>query len=186
MEDDDVSFSVAEMERIKEKLLSRVVEHSGKLPTPCWVWACGLFDDGYGGCAWNGKTWRAHRLAYTVFVGPIPNDLQVLHHCDERRCIRPEHTYAGTHQNNMDDMVERGGSLRGEANVGAILTELEAAEIKWLALEGHLTQTEIGDLYGVGFWVVSMIKLGRNWKHVEPKEPPPVSPTLIPNFVRRF
>jgi hypothetical protein len=63
--------------------------------------------NGYGAFTWNGKTWLAHRAAWTIWSGPIPDGLQVLHHCDNRRCVRPDHLYLGTVADNMRDAVQR-------------------------------------------------------------------------------
>lgn len=60
---------------------------------------------------------------------------------------------------------------RGEDNPSALLSEAQASEIKYLALEGNRTQQEIADLYGVTAGTVSHIKCGRNWPHIEPREP---------------
>lgn len=58
----------------------------------------------------NGKSFKrlAHRLSYVHHNGPIPDDIDVLHKCDVRNCINPEHLFVGTHQDNMIDMHRKG------------------------------------------------------------------------------
>jgi hypothetical protein len=72
--------------------------------------------DGYGYLHRDGRKIRAHRMVWEECFGPIPPGLYVLHHCDNRTCVNPEHLYVGTHADNMRDMVERG---RGRSARGA-------------------------------------------------------------------
>ena len=73
----------------------------------CWLWT-GATNGRYGHIQVNGKTAVAPRVAYTLFRGPIPQGLFVLHSCDNPLCVNPEHLRTGTHRENMRDMVERG------------------------------------------------------------------------------
>lgn len=57
----------------------------------CWIWSQSRDTHGYGQIMVGKQQWRAHRLAYTVFVGPIPSDLQIDHLCRERACVNPHH-----------------------------------------------------------------------------------------------
>lgn len=78
------------------------VDKSGE----CWVWTAGQ-SHGYGCFAVKkGKTVYAHRLAYELLVGPIPNGLQIDHLCRNRRCVRPDHLEPVTRKTNI---------LRGES-----------------------------------------------------------------------
>jgi hypothetical protein len=67
---------------------------------------CG--PQGYGIQQFQGKVWRAHRLAWTLAYGPIPDDLCVLHHCDNRSCVNVDHLFLGTRGDNARDMVAKG------------------------------------------------------------------------------
>ena len=70
---------------------------------PCLIWRRGLTTGGYGLTSHNGRQVLAHRLAYEITRGSIPNNLQILHMCNRRSCIQPAHLYAGTPQENAED-----------------------------------------------------------------------------------
>lgn len=81
--------------------------------TNCWNWVKTKPDkDGYS--AINGIS--SHRLSYELFIDKIPNKMLICHICDNPRCINPDHLYCGTPQTNMNDMKNRGRSLKGNKN----------------------------------------------------------------------
>lgn len=78
-------------------------------PDECWPWAAGYHSDGYG-VAFDGrtrKTGAAHRLAWSILRGPIPAGMHILHRCDNRRCVNPDHLYLGTPKANGRDRKAR-------------------------------------------------------------------------------
>lgn len=81
-------------DRIAEKF---VVAGSG-----CWEWTARLNACGYGTVKWNGKSWLAHRAAYTLAVGTIPDGMELDHLCRNRACINPDHLEPVTHKQNME------------------------------------------------------------------------------------
>jgi HNH endonuclease len=74
----------------------------------CWDWQRAVNSVGYGRIARNGTRVYAHRAAYELAYGPIPKDMCVLHSCDNRRCVRPDHLFLGTKRDNMLDMAAKG------------------------------------------------------------------------------
>ena len=80
----------------------------------CWVFRGAITESGYGRLWVNKKRWLAHRLAWTVANGPIPDALWVLHRCDVPTCVRPDHLFLGDHVANMVDMVSKGRAARGD------------------------------------------------------------------------
>lgn len=86
---------------------------------PCWLWIGARDRHGYGSIgegAPSRRTVRVYRLSYTWAHGPVPFGLKVLHHCDNPPCVRPAHLYAGTAQQNSDDMIVRGRAAIGDRN----------------------------------------------------------------------
>lgn len=90
------------------------VDRSGE----CWLWTgSSRGSNNYGQFAVTPKrSVAAHRFAYELTHGPIPDGMLVCHTCDTPRCVRPEHLWLGTPLDNHDDMKAKGRSPRGEAN----------------------------------------------------------------------
>ena len=88
----------------------------GDAANDCVIWAKSLFLDGYGIVRVNNGAHRAHRIAYQLAKGSIPEGMCVLHSCDNRRCVNPLHLFLGTKRDNTQDMLKKG---RGRWQGGA-------------------------------------------------------------------
>lgn len=149
--------------------------------TGCIEWT-GSTRNGYGrlvvGSRSDGRrTISAHRLAYQTFIGAIPADMEVCHRCDNRRCVNPDHLFAGTRQDNIDDREAKGRNRYpvGSNSPLAKLNEGIAAAIK--ARLPNETCRKIANDLGVSLSAVKDISRGRTWRHVSTGEPSP-SPSL--------
>lgn len=130
----------------------------------CWLWTGGCSDTGYGSIEWNARVALAHRVSYELSIGPIPDGLFVLHRCDVRACVRPEHLFLGTHLDNMRDCKAKGRHRNG-ARRGWILTVAQIREIRARAERGE-TNREIAKAFSVHQTTVRRVVHRHSWGHV--------------------
>jgi hypothetical protein len=128
-----------------------MVDRSGE----CWNWT-GHLSSGYGMIWLNRKAVPAHRVSYALNVGPI-GDSYVLHRCDNRKCVRPDHLFLGTCRDNILDCVAKKRHAFGEKNGHVKLTKEQVAAIR--SIEG--SNTEIAARYSVHQCTISRIKSGK-------------------------
>ena len=131
----------------------------------CWFWEAEFFETGYGKLQYQGKTWQAHRLVYTLYNGEIPEGKILRHRCDVRGCVNPFHLETGTHQDNSDDMVSRGRHASGESHGRALVTITEVRQIRDLLNCRLFTQGVIANFYGVKRSLISDIHNNRCWSN---------------------
>ena len=144
--------------------------------TPCIDWVGGGHGGGYGSFRFNGIPRLAHRVSYQLNNGTIPQGLCVLHHCDRRCCVNPDHLFIGTNKDNVDDRVTKGRSSRpfGSSNGRAVLTEDIVLIIKQF-LHRHPLRTGraggqcffLARWFGVSRAAISKINTGKRWAHLK-------------------
>ena len=149
----------------RDRLLGRL----NKLDNGCWEYnGCCHIHNGYGTLRVNGKQYKAHRLMWEITNGPIPNDLRVLHTCDNPPCCNPEHLFLGTQQDNVADMIAKGRSnysMQGNKNGRSVVQVEDIPIIRKLCDDGF-KHTEIAELYGVQSSAISKIATGKTWSHI--------------------
>ena len=142
----------------------------------CRLWVGGQINSqGYGRLMVRRKMTFAHRFAYLLTNGPIPEGMVIMHKCDIRLCVEPSHLAAGTQKDNMMDASAKrrcGAQVhpetleRGENRYCARLTEEDVREIRKRFLEGAGVR-QLAKAYGVNNGTISNITRRKRWKHVE-------------------
>lgn len=146
----------------------------------CWVWTGRPDHSGYGVCFVLKRIWMSHRFAWTWANGPIPDGMCVLHRCDNRPCVRPEHLFLGTRADNIADMRAKGRESRGERHKSrthpetvtrgvrhhnALLTPRLVREARARFAAGEPVRSIARDI-GVSFPTVWKAAVRQSWKHV--------------------
>lgn len=147
---------------------------------PCWPWPMSKFPDGYGQFMVKHHPYRAHRVAWELTNGSIPDGILVCHKCDNPICCNPNHLFLGTVADNHEDRGRKGRTAsgdrhgfrknpskvpRGEANGNSILTDDEVRLIKKMKSEGA-KNIEIAKATGRSESIISRIVLGKSWRHI--------------------
>lgn len=137
-------------------------------PDECWEWQGGKTPDGYGSAGHKNKSVLAHRLAWELTNGPIPEGMEVCHKCDNPPCCNPDHLFLGTHADNIRDMFAKGRNnpRRGAANSNAKLTESQVKEIRSRYANKDGNTYELAQEYGVSQVTISALIRRKTWGHV--------------------
>lgn len=138
-----------------------------QITNTCWLWIGSKNRGGYGQWQTKNQYYLAHRAAYELFIGGIPEGMCVCHSCDIRHCVNPEHLWLGTNKDNVNDRDQKGrGKIpdnHGENHGMAKLTEKQVKEIRQLA-QGNWLQREIASKFGIDQRTVSLIINNKIWK----------------------
>ena len=176
----------AEMSRPSTPAPERFWRHVDK-SGGCWVWRGGKDRRGYG--LFRGhrsKMVRAHRFSWELHnQDVIPEGMLVCHHCDNPPCVRPDHLFVGTVQDNSDDMILKGRSSRcgnsglqngsytrpdkrprGERSGVHKVSNEQVRAIRTMWATSELSQTSIGALFGLTGSNVSCIVRRKTWRHI--------------------
>lgn len=159
----------------------------------CWLWTAAKLNGGYGAFQDEGRTLRAHRVSWELAYGSIPCGIQVLHHCDNPACVRPDHLFLGTGKDNMKDRDTKGrqacgdrhGSRlhperrprgvqhysrarpdlvpRGDRSGQAKLTSVQVAHIRREYIPYKVSYTALAKKYGVHPETIGRIIRRENW-----------------------
>lgn len=150
----------------------RLVDRSAG-PDKCWPFLGTKTEDGYGGFQIEGRKVLAHRVAWELVNGPIPEHDSfhgnVVRHvvCDWPSCQNPAHMALGLQADNISDRDTKGrrADTHGEGHPGADLTNADVLEIRRLVASGK-RQRDVGEMFGVSPSNMSMIINRKTWTHI--------------------
>lgn len=125
----------------------------------CWLWLGLCNEDGYGYLSIRKRSIGAHRVAWVLANGPIPDGLHVLHRCDNPPCCNPAHLFLGAHRENIADMVRKRRHAYGEKNGLAVLT---VEQVRAIRADPRGMNTVAVD-YGIHKGTVWDIRKRRRW-----------------------
>jgi hypothetical protein len=141
--------------RPRSDVKQRFLEKVKQVESGCHEWQAALARGGYGKFQLPTKTVTAHRMSYELFVALIPEGKHVLHRCDNRLCVNPEHLFLGDAIDNIRDMDQK--QRRGSRSV---ITEAMRDSIKAM-LADRYSQAAIAEKFNVNQTTISRIKLGK-------------------------
>lgn len=150
------------------------------LASGCWLWIAALNNKGYGvmgaGPRGAGITY-AHRFSWLLRHGPVADDLEVCHKCDNPRCVNPDHLFLGTHSDNMKDAANKQRMARGKRSGAHTkperrrlgedhghhkLTEQAVQEIRGSGQSNRALATK----FGVNERTISGVRNHESWRHL--------------------
>lgn len=152
----------------EERFISHVNKHGPKqehIDTQCWNWLASKDAKGYGFFSLRTvkgfKVVRTHRFAYEQKYGPIPEGMQVCHHCDNPSCVRPSHLFSGTNQDNVRDKVSKNRQAKGTQHSKSLCRSIGKISDNDVLLIKRLfkynTKTYIANRFGISITHVSRI-----------------------------
>lgn len=144
---------------LKERFWRRVKKSNG-----CWLWIGGKTGiNGYGRLRVDGRKESAHRISWLFHRGKIPKGELVLHKCDVRPCVNPDHLFLGSYSDNVIDCVGKGRPFGYGAKK---LTNHEVEEIRkrYRPWDRQNSLRALGKEFGVKCQTIHAIVLGETWK----------------------
>lgn len=154
---------------IKDSLVWRFWIKFDRPKEGCWEWKASRTTFGYGliGRFGRGNLIQAHRLAWLLFNGPIPDGLCVLHKCDNPPCVRPGHLFLGTKKDNSIDRNKKGRNScrKGENNGRSKLTVDKVKQIRKLRRQG-LELQQLSKMFATPISTIIKVVYKQTWTHI--------------------
>lgn len=151
---------------VVERFWTKVVKNG---QDECWFWSAGKSRGRYGQFWMEGRVEGAHRVAWAIKNGVVPDGMHVLHRCDNPTCVNPSHLWLGTHADNMADREAkgRGHQPKGARNGSARLTREIVRQIRHVYANGTKTQARLAEIFGVNNTCISKIVRREKWASVQ-------------------
>lgn len=132
----------------------------------CWLWQGNKYTSGYGQFyyteAHKEHTVATHRVSYQLAKGEIPPGLLVLHKCDVRNCVNPDHLWLGTYKDNMIDCVAKGRNAKTPITARK-LTQEQADTIR-TEIKSGLSRRQLSFRYKISMSSIYQIERGNTYK----------------------
>lgn len=166
-----------ESPRRRLSLAERFASHTMQAENGCVLWTACKNRKGYGYIGVGQKLRIASRVAWELANGTIPDEMCVLHHCDNPSCVNPAHLFLGTKADNGADMVAKGRQARGDRHGsrlhpgsrqrGSLHVRAKLTEADVLAILGDKRSKRIvAKEYGVSHHSIHLIRHRKTWRHV--------------------
>lgn len=150
---------------IREDPENALNTHTIKTET-CWLWTGSKYKNGYGRIRSLKRGLLTHRVAWELTYGPIPDELQVCHKCDVRNCVRPDHLFLGTNDDNIRDMHSKNRHVYGARQHMAKLDDDKVRNIRELYEQGNISKKQLAERFGVSATSIDDVVKFKSWKHV--------------------
>jgi len=149
---------IPEINKRRRRLFDRSYQ---KLDNGCWQWTALIRrKESYPAFSINHWPYKANRVSYSIYKGEVPINMDVLHTCDNRLCVNPDHLFLGTPKINQIDCVRKGRHPHQKLTIDAVRIIREAIE------EGFMLK-EIAGYFKVSPHHISSIKNGFSWGHTQ-------------------
>lgn len=156
---------------LEERFWKKVQKTDG-----CWLWtgSCHTSKLPYGVIGVKRTCKLAHRVSYELAYGSIPDGMNVLHRCDNPKCVRPDHLFLGTQSENARDMTTKGrrrggidtSDQLGERNKHSKLTGEQVRAIRQRYAQGDVYLAQLASEYNICVPHVSDIVNRKKWGHI--------------------
>lgn len=134
---------------LHEKVSKRFYKRVLKTDT-CWIWKGTVDTQGYGSLYdENSRQEKAHRISYRLNIGEIPKGLCVMHKCDNRLCVNPEHLQLGTRKENNQDRINKGRTKEGLELPRTKLSDQDIYTILSMTFVHGVKQNLISKYFGI-------------------------------------
>jgi hypothetical protein len=133
----------------------------------CWLWLSGTDKDGYGEFRLDNITFKAHRIMYEIIKGPIDDDMEICHSCNNTSCVNPYHMRQGTSQDNANDRIISKTVPMGSSHINSTLTEENIFQIfDDIDCDKFKSFDDLCINYNITRTVVLNILNRKSWNHV--------------------
>ncbi len=149
-------------EMMKNKFEKNIEENNNG----CLIWTGSRFSNGYGRLRFMNKSSLAHRFAYYLYHGNIPDGAIIQHSCDQKNCVSYLHLSAGTPKSNSEDCHSKKRHMYGDKHVHAVLNVEKVKEIKQ-KLKNGISRRAIAEEYQIKIGTITALALNKTWSHVK-------------------